>query len=228
MLYPFFRAATVLLPPLFVLLLCTCGPAPEQAAAAYDGPTKLAGTLRYQQDQRLLEATLRVDPAVPDGPAPLLLGSALEPLATAGTGRFRTRRSSALPTRLSAGMPCTDREACTTHWNFVPPFADSLPAVLSKSRNQQIPVLEKGLTAEESLVVFFEPRIRKTPHRLQLIGPTATGFVTLRREALADIPAGDYRIYLVKQQLHRDSTDRLVSTVQTEYFTRSREVTVTE
>lgn len=223
------RVITIALASLLIPLLYTCDRAPKgPQTQQHDGPTRLAGTLRYQQGSSLLETTMQLDPAIKDGPAPLLLGSPLEPLPTAGAGRFRARRSSALPTSLSAGIPCPDREACTTRWEFTPPFADSIPPVLSKSKTSRIPILDGGLTEAESLVMFFEPVLPKTPRRLQLIGPTSTGFLTLRREALSDIPTGKYRVYLVKQQLHKDSTASLVSSIQSEYFTTSREVTVVE
>lgn len=228
---PVSRVTTLLLSSLLIPLLCTCDRAQQQQGQQvlnHVGPTRLAGTLRYQQGSNLLEATLQLHPAIQDGPAPLLLGTPLEPLATAGAGRFRARRTSALPTTLSVGIPCSDREACTTRWEFTPPFPDSIPPILSKSKMSRIRILAGGLTAEESLVMFFEPVLPKTPRRLQLIGPTSTAYLTLRSEALSDIPTGDYRVYFVKQQLHKDSTASLVSSMQTEYFTTSREVTVTE
>ena len=214
----------LLLPSLLLPFLSTCGPAP--VAPATSAVTTATATVRYQQDKRLLEATVQLDAT--DAPAPTLLGTPLEPLTTAGAGTFRTRRVSTLPAQLRLGVTTTAGEQ-TIDWNFSAPFADSLPPTLSNSASARIPVLDAGLTKTESLVMFFEPRIRTlTPRRLQLVGPTSTGYLTLRKEALADIAPGDYRVYFVKQQLQKDTTGALASSIQTEYFTISREVTVTE
>ena len=46
--------------------------------------------------------------------------------------------------------------------------------------------------------------------------------------ALVDIPVGGYDLYLIKQLLVRDSMAAFVNSMQLEYVTRMRSVTITE
>ncbi|MEL7159212.1 MAG: hypothetical protein AAFN92_00530 [Bacteroidota bacterium] len=204
-------------------LLCTCGRAPAPP------PTELSGTLRYRAADRSLEVTLRLSPAdtLPSAPVPTLFGSSLSPLPLAGTGVYRTRRQLELPPLIQLTAPCSTGD-CPVALPFVAPRIDSLPAELSNSRSTAFPVADAGLTPAESIVVFFEPADRSSPRRLQLVGPSTSGVLTLPARALADVPPGKYEVYLIKQQLVRDSTEHLRYSLQTEYFTRSKNVTVTD
>jgi len=208
---------------LFPLLLCTCGR--DQQI-----PTVVAGTIRYQQDNQLLEATVRLEPIDSSANAiyPSLFGTAMTPSPLAGPGRFRTRRSLAFPNTFRLTVPCPDGPNCPLDYQFAPPFSDSIPPSLTLGKSVQFPVAATGLSAEESLVIFFEPADRSTPHRIQLLGPTASGNLTLRKEVFADIPPGAYEVYLVKQQLKKDSTASIMASFQTEYFTKARSIEIME
>lgn len=180
------------------------------------------GTLRYQETGQVLEATLRVHPTdtLPNAPTPTLFGTALPRLRLAGNGIFRGRRSLALPPNIALTVPCPTGD-CPLSIDFSPLFIDSLPPVVSKGNTLSVPVASTGLSAEESLIVFFEPKDRSAPERIQLVGPTSTGILTLPKKTLATIPTGEYEIYLIKQQLFKDSTTNLQASIQTEYFTKS-------
>jgi len=208
----------------FILLLCTCDRAQKMA-----GPSVLSGTLRYQADRQQLEATVKIRPldTLPNAPAPTLFGSAMAPFVAAGEGVFRATRSLPPPTNIQLTSPCPSGD-CPVDLSFTPPFIDSLPAILSRSTTNAFAVTSGGMRANESLLVFFEPADRSEPKRIQLIGPTSTGALTLPAKVMADVPAGDYEVYLIKQQLAQDSTAQFSYQLQTEYFTRSRSVTVTE
>ena len=80
----------------------------------------------------------------------------------------------------------------------------------------------------ESVIFFFEPTAGGAPRRLQFVGPTTTAVLGLPAESLADVPAGEYSFYYVRQGVAKDSTAALVHKIQTEYFTRSRPLTVVD
>lgn len=205
----------------FAALLCTCARA-EKSGSKNEVPTTVAGTLRYQESGQVLEATLTLNPSdsLPNAPTPTLFGTAMPRLRLAGNGTFRERRSLVLPPSLSLTVPCSTGD-CPLNIGFNPPFIDSLPPVISKAKTLSVPVATAGLSARESLVVFFEPKDRSTPERIQLVGPTSSGTLTLPKKTLANIPAGEYEIYLIKQQLFKDSTAAFKASIQTEYFTKS-------
>lgn len=211
---------------LFLTFLCTCGRAPQKQV----GPTTVAGTIRYQEDGQLLEASVSLEPVDSSSTAiyPTLFGTAMNPLTLAGPGRYRARRSLPFPTDLRLTAPCPDGPACAVAYRFIAPSSDSIPALIEKSKTLRFPVGSVPLAKDESLVVFFEPDDRSAPRRLQLLGPSSSNFLTVRKEALSDIPAGKYQVYLVKQQLYKASSPSLVSSMQTEYFTVSRAVEVVE
>ena len=210
---------------LFTTFLCTCDRAPQRTE-----PTVVVGTLRYQANNNVLEATLQMTPVDTSAAAvfPTLFGTAVQPLALAGTGNFRARRKVAWPGKVNLTVPCADGPNCPLTVDFAAPFADSIPARISKEKSLQFAVADRGMTEDESLIFFFEPADRSRPRRLQLIGPTDTGVLTVRKEALAAIPTGEYQVYLVKQQLAKDSTAKVVSSFQIEYFTASRALEVVD
>lgn len=209
---------------LLLTLLCTCGPAQEQQ----DAPSTLAGTIRYQEDNQLLEATFRLEPidSSVNASYPTLFGSAMTPSPLAGPGRFQTRRTLPFPETFRLTAPCATGPDCPIDYTFTPPFADSIPSTLQLGTSARFPVATTGLQENESLVVFFEPADRSAPRRIQLLGPTSDGTLTLRKEVFSDIPPGTYEVYLVKQQLHKDATASLVSSIQTEYFSRAQSVEI--
>jgi len=213
----------ILLGCLFTFL-CTCGRAPEAAPSA-----RLTGTLRYQKDGQLLEASLNVSPAdsLTSTRAPTLFGTVLESTSQLGAGRYRARRRLELPPVIRLTAPCPAGD-CPLTINFIPPYLDSLPTLLNRKRTLAFPYAAAGLAASESVVLFFEPEGRSAPHRIQLIGPTDTGVLTLPAKTLADVSPGTYRAYLIKQQLAKDSTKQLSYSLQTEFFTRTRSVRVSD
>ncbi len=211
---------------LFCTLLCTCGPAQQEQ----QGPSIIAGTIRYQQESQLLEATLRVEPVDSsiNAVSPTLLGSAMPPATLAGPGRYQTRRTLPFPVDIRLTAPCPTGTNCPINYSFQPPFSDSIPANLQLGASARFPVGTEGLKENESLVIFFEPADRSAPRRIQLLGPTSDGTLTLRKEVFSDIPAGQYEVYLVKQQLQKDSSATLVSSIQTEYFSKAKSVEILE
>jgi len=118
-------------------------------------------------------------------------------------------------------LPCGQASECVLSYDFLPLFADSIPSQISLAETVAFPVAGGGLLSDESLVIFFEPADRSSPKRIQLMGPTDTGIFTLPKNSLEDIPAGDYQVYLIKQQLHQDSTAYYKASIQTEYFSKT-------
>jgi hypothetical protein len=173
-------------------------------------------------------ATLNISPADTVGiqAPPTLLGSAMPPLERAGPGSFRTRRQLHFPGDLQMTVPCGQASECVLDYTFNPVFADSIPAEISLAQTAAFPVAEVGLKEQESLVIFFEPVDRSNPKRIQLVGPTDSGILTLPKNSLEDIPVGDYQVYLIKQQLFQDSTAYYKASVQTEFFSKNVMVNV--
>jgi len=83
-----------------------------------------------------------------------------------------------------------------------------------------------GLLEAENLILFFEPDDRSAPTRITLQGPTQSGRVTVPKKALLDVAPGKYEVYIIKQQLHQDSTAVVQTSLQTQYYTKSVAVTV--
>lgn len=214
-----------LLSLLLPLLLCTCGPAQNLETVLQTAAT---GSVRYHQDQQILEASLNLSPA--PAKAPSLFGTLLPTLPETGPGNYKLRKKIAFPTDFSFSLPCGKGQTtdCPLDFTFTPPFIDSLPAVMSRNTTIRFVAGEKGLSKQESLEVFFEPVNRSEPHRMLVQGPTKRGTITLPKLAMADLAPGLYDVYLVKQQLNRDSTAALQHSLQTEYFTNTRRVNVTE
>ena len=145
----------------------------------------------------------------------------------AGAGHFRGRRTLPFTSPIKLTVPCTT-SPCLLDIAFTPPFADSIPAIINKKQSVRFAAGNIGLLATENLVAFFEPDNRAAPRRILLQGPTSTGRLSLPKEALSDIPEGKYQVYLVKQQLQKDSLSTLQSSIQTEYFTRMVPVEIKE
>jgi len=183
----------------------------------------MVGNIRYTESNQLLVGTLNLSPADSSGTQapPTLLGSAMPALERAGAGNFRTRRQLHFPETIQMTLPCGQASECVLSYDFLPVFADSIPTQISLAETVAFPVAGGGLLSDESLVIFFEPADRSSPKRIQLMGPTDTGIFTLPKNSLEDIPAGDYQVYLIKQQLHQDSTAYYKASIQTEYFSKT-------
>lgn len=204
---------------LLTLFLCTCDRAPKAL------PTTVVGDVRYDEGTQILNVNLAIDP-VKSG-FPTLYGSAIPAFEAAGPGHFRGRRTLPFSSPVKLSLPCAS-SPCPLDLPFVPPFADSIPAVIDKTKKVRFAASSHGLLETENLVAFFEPADRSAPRRILLRGPTSTGYLTLPKEAMSDIPAGKYEVYLVKQQLQKDSLPALQSSIQTEFFTRMVPVEVKE
>jgi hypothetical protein len=202
----------------FSTLLCTCGPAQN----ANNDPTVVIGNIRYDEGTQLLEANLTVSP-VPTS-APAVLGNTLNPLTGMGAGHYRGRQQTEFTDVIDLSIPGQPAQVI----RFSAPFADSIPAVLRKSRTAKIPAMRSGLTDAESLVFFLEPADRSTPKRILLQGPSNSGTLTLPKESITDVKPGRYSAYFVKQQLQKDSSATLETSLQTEYFTEAIPIEVKE
>ena len=198
--------------------LCTCGPALENAAE----PTVIVGNIRYDETLGILEATLTVSPVPPTAPA--VLGNILSPIPGMSPGHFRNRMKMEFPSAIDLSVPGHPGQVI----RLSAPFPDSIPTVLSKSRTAKITAMKTSLSDTESLVFFLEPEDRSTPKRILLQGPSNTGTLTLPKESIADVSPGKYQAYFVRQQLQKDSSATLETSLQTEYFTRPVPVEVKE
>ncbi|PHK98592.1 hypothetical protein CGL56_08955 [Neolewinella marina] len=198
----------------------SCGPAEPTPIEEVE---QVSGHVRYQQGDQSLLADLEL----PDSTdrIPTFLGSAMQPVGTLPTDRYRHYATGDLPSVLRFGIHDSGGGAV---FSFVshPVFIDSLPDTLYRDQPVNFPVAERGLTEMESLVLFFEPTDRSTPKRILVTGPTATGTVSLPTSAIDDIAPGDYEVYLVKQRLFKDQIRTLRASIQTEFFTRSAPVSV--
>jgi hypothetical protein len=198
--------------------LCTCGPAQKEST----GPTAVVGNIRYEESPQILETSLTISPVTATAPA--VLGTTLNPITSMGVGHYRGRQQTEFPAVIDLSIPGQSGLVV----RFSPPFADSIPAVLSKSQSVKIATMKNGLTDNENLVLFLEPKDRSTPKRILLQGPTSTGILTLPKETMKDVNPGKYQAYLIKQQLQKDSTSTMESSLQTEYYTRSIPIEVKE
>jgi hypothetical protein len=101
-------------------------------------------------------------------------------------------------------------------------FIDSLPAELYRDSTARFPVATQGLMENESLVIAFQPRDgSRNDKRILITGPTGSGTITLPSTTLDDIPEGEYRVYLFKQQLYRERQGYLRADIRIEYVSRA-------
>ncbi len=207
-----------LIPLLFCL--CTCGPA---APTPVSEVKTLSGHVRYQEELRSLDVELLL-PDSTDRP-PTFLGTAMQPLRKLPARRFRLERARAFPETFRFAVSSRE-EVANFEFDLLPVYIDSLPDTLVRTRTANFPAAARGLAENESLVIFFEPADRSTPKRILLTGPTSKGVVTLPTSAIDDIPPGNYDVYLIKQHLYKDRQRNLKASIQAEYFTRSRPLTV--
>jgi hypothetical protein len=207
------------LPLLFVLCCAPAEPTPATEVVT------VSGHVRYEQHTRQLRGEL----LLPDSTAapPEFMGSAMEPLGNTPTRRFRLTLPSDYPAEVRFGVRA-EGEMLGFDIPVSGVYIDSLPTEIGRDSTVRFPVAQAGLGENESLVIFFEPVDRGAPKRILVTGPTRRGVVTLPPSALADTPPGDYRVYLVKQQVNRDQRQHVKFSIQTEYFTRDRAVTINE
>jgi len=199
-------------------LFCTCGPAQNTG----DEATVVIGNIRYDEGTQLLKTNLTVSP-VPTTP-PAVLGTTLLPLTGMDPGHYHSRQQMEFTDVIDLSIAGQPAQVV----RFSPPVADAIPAVLSKSQTAKIPAMRTGLADTESLVFFLEPADRSAPKRILLQGPSNSGVLTLPKASITDVKPGRYSAYFVKQQLHKDSSATLQTSLQTEYCTKSMPVEVKE
>ncbi len=183
----------------------------------------LSGHVRYQEDSRTLNAELLL--ADSTDRAPTFLGTPMLPLHHLPARRFRLERVQKFDPTMRFAVSSRE-EVANFKFDLVPVYIDSLPDTLVRTRTANFPAAGRGLAENESLVIFFEPADRSTPKRILLTGPTSKGIITLPTSAIDDIPPGSYEVYLIKQHLYKDRQRNLRASIQAEYFTRSRHLTV--
>lgn len=183
----------------------------------------VSGQLRYEAAGQRFTADL----VMPDSTqaVPSILGNAMEPIDGLPGRRFRYRDQRVLP-QLVRFTTEVDEQSAVFSFATQQVIIDSFPDTLYRDSSATFVVADRGFTDRESLVVFFEPADRSTPKRILVTGPTATGAVTLPPVAIDDIAVGDYEVYLVKQRLFKDQIGTTKASIQTEYFTESRNVRV--
>ncbi len=201
------------------LLLCSCAGAPPTV-------TSVVGSVRYDATDKLLSAELAVSPTPTSGPT--FFGSEMPLFTAAGPGHYRGRRTLPFTSPIQFTLPCAQEPAagCALELPFVPPVADNIPDSINLGSTLRFQAAPSGLLDNENLIAFFEPDDRSDPQRILLQGPTDSGRMTIPKEAMVDFVPGAYHIYLIKQQLYQDSLPTLVTSIQTEYFTRSVPVVV--
>lgn len=166
-------------------LLCTCGPAQNSSTE----PTAVVGNIRYDEGTQLLESNLTVSPVPTTAPA--VLGTTLNPLTGMGLGHYRGRQQTKFERVIDLSIAGQPAQVI----RFSPPFIDSIPAVLSKSRTAKVLAMYEGLAEKESLVLFLEPEDRSTPKRILLQGPSNSGILTLPKATMSDVKPGRYAAY---------------------------------
>ena len=183
----------------------------------------MSGHVRYQEGEGIVTADLLLPDSTRQVPG--MMGNTMEALDGLPGRRFRYTARRSLPELVRFTV---DNQGEPAVFSFVthPVYVDSLPDTLYTDRSANFPVGDRGLTDRESLVIFFEPDDRSTPKRILVTGPTDSGVVSLPTRAIDDIAPGDYEVYLVKQRLFKDQISTVKVSIQTEYFTEAKSVTV--
>lgn len=215
---------TALIFPLSSLLLFTCGSARKNGA-----PDLAVGTVRYLEDTQTMQVQVEIKDSdtLRTLSAPKIFNFEMKQLPQPAAGRYAYNKPMNYPSVIPLDLPCGGSR-CTVDLSFAPIFIDSFPTSISRKAKLSVPISHQALKERESLIFFFEPSDRSAPKRIQLLGPTDRPIVTLPKDAVATIPVGEYEVYLIKQELQRDSTEQLITSMQLEYITRARKVTITE
>ena len=205
---------------LLFLFVLSCGS--EEPTVIQEVKT-VSGHVRYEAGAGVVTADLLLPDSTRQVPG--MMGNTMEPLDGLPGRRFRYSARRSLPELVSFTV---DNQGEPAVFSFVTHgiFIDSLPDTLYTDRSVNFAVGDRGLTERESLVIFFEPGDRSTPKRILVTGPTDSGIVSLPTRAIDDIAPGNYEVYLVKQRLFKDQISTVKVSIQTEYFTESKDVTV--
>lgn len=208
---------------LLCLLVEVSCQAPEPPVAPLP-PIEVDGTVRYLADEGQLDASINFADSLEL--MPRFLGQPMLNARGLVGPRFRSRQLMDFPGELGFSLFPTQKDSLSFFYDFVPPRIDALPELIDRSKPVNFPVADEGLRDRESLVLFLEPADGGAPKRLLIAGPTASGTVTLPTSAILDVKPGDYSAYIIKQQLFKRATDRLKISMQTEYFTPTKPLTV--
>ncbi|NJO86635.1 MAG: hypothetical protein HC821_00690 [Lewinella sp.] len=221
---------------LAILGLLCCQQAPS-------APVRAQAEIRYLADQRELRGDLILSPgdslsghdffSLQNGSV-AFLGSNMTARIVPGGMRWRTEMQVDFPNELRFTFPRNPdqksvlEDRLTLALSFSPPFPDSLPSIWNTSEVQRFEIGSAALGAHESIVVFFEPLSggSGSVSRITISGPTASSQVVLPTVAQSELKAGDYEVYLVKQQIARDTLPGLLATTEISYHTRSRPVKI--
>ena len=221
----------LLLSVLFFFYGCTSQPAPQ--------PIIAKGEVRFLQDQRELKGEIyffRGDSLTNSKvyrPAPgsvAFVGSAMQADELSTRQRWRATMKAPFPEDLRFTFPLTEEESAekfTLPLNLSPPFMDSIPEVIDHTKSLRFVAGTQPLATNENIIFFFEPESRdQAPHRIVIAGPSSSPRVTLPANAMEGMPPGKGKIYLVKQQLARDTIGGVQSAIQLSYHTRLKNVVV--
>ncbi len=160
------------------------------------------------------------------------LGSAMQSTELAGRQRWRSEMKVLFPEDLRFSFPTDTTSApssprATLELQFSPPSTDSLPELLQKNVGSRFSAGSQALAANENIVVFFEPEVRNdSPTRIVIAGPTRNDKISLPANTLENIPAGNYEVYFVKQQMAKDTLPGIYTAIQIAYHTRPKKVVV--
>lgn len=168
---------------------------------------------------------------VPPAGSVSFLGSNMDDKMLGNTVRWRSRMRTDFPESLRFAFPVDSLQPAnktTLSVNFVPVVSDSLPAEMNKTKRQSFYAARTPLQSGESVVVFFEPAAGGQPKRVIVAGPSATTYLNIPPIALEEIEPGDYRVYLIKQAISRDTLPGLISAVTLQYHSDIKSVKVTE
>jgi len=220
-----------------LLLLCLAGcQAPEQPT-----PILAKAEIRFLEGQQSLRGDLSLyrgdslrnsETYHPPEGTVAFLGSAMQATELGTQQRWRAEQRTAWPGELRFSFPVAEDRPTE---RFILPVAmsapqvDSLPRRIDKRSGLRFAVGTVPLREDENVVLFFEPEARSAePRRILIAGPTKTERVFVPNTALTDLPVGNYGVYLIKQQLARDTIEYLYAATQIGYHTRSVTVEVTE
>ena len=211
----------LLSPAWLVLILFSCGPAPDNAPVS----RTVVGAVRFQERSNQLTAEVLVDPTDTTLVPPTFLGTALQPTPNGPNNRFVGSRTLPLPAQLTLGLP-------NDHTLSFPPYLPdvaSLPDTLRKTTDLYFRPLPTAPDSTQNLIVFFEPDDRRLPPRRILVdGPIADPDLRIPATAFTDLVPASYRVYLIGQQLLRDSLPGLRYSIQAEYFSDEKPVLVVD
>lgn len=222
-----------LLPFLSLLILfCSC-----TSPVATPPPIIAKGEVRYLADRKELKGEIyffRGDSLAnsivyrPPVGSVSFLGSGMQADELSSRQRWRTAMKVPFPEDLRFTFPTSDEEGAektTLPLHLSPPFTDSIPEVIDHSKGLRFIAGTQALAANENIIFFFEPDNRdQAPHRIVIAGPSSSPRVTIPATAMENVPLGSGRVYLVKQQLARDTIDGVQTAIQLAYHTRLKKV----